>query len=838
MKIRDGILPHDKLLFSSFDSGHAVEVVTSGPVVMVEFMTSPMTPASGPALYRDFPVKASLPIHINGFIISYRSSAVPTTTAGPLLYQYKEKPAMHSGVTIAGIAICAVAIVAAVAFVVVQRFTVKGRRAKYAMAASTSMDSPAQREGEGRIGEVESKESPAHRTVSSAQSSSPSSQGNTINVDMEVPLTGKLKRKAGSSENADHEGKQNSEKSIKELDRPGHHKKKKKRKLMVRIDMNPVAHQPSESGTSQSMSTKTTVNVGTSSPRRLELIDTDEIENVEGGSSSAPQGNHSISPSSSKHRHHHHRHHRRHREGTEAPPTKFDLLRKLRQASGELDAAEGEDKNKLSSSSKSAGGIPSDFERDVTGSSGSRSPVSVATTKAEVNWPKATGGDGRGVGGAANFVRAALHDVVGRTFASSSSTSDRYKRSAAAGLGYHQHPQRRPPSEEIPLMDSMTSSLDSPSHFNALVKSESQDSATTSFVNRGDGLPPARRPTSLTASYNSTLSNDSNSPVQELQQKPKLSNRSAIMENVSGLPRPTKASASALTPSSSSIPPPPSASEIKSLSHPESVKRTLPLLRPYPQPSSSSKGLTKSQQSIPERAEPEITTLQTPTPTQLHYEERTLSLPRPDGQSPRPNKRESPGPSSPCSKTLTRGTNPLSTSASAMDSGPVKKNGLTPISINTSGINNVPKTNQAANVPEAASSPRNLAIPAHLQGKKSPGSREDIAQAQNSPSRLSGKSTPTSQGLPSPGKLSKGSSKASRGNLSNSLASPSRSLHSEVEGLELEYDDFIEDDPLSYFDYEETMKLTFRGKEKIGKSPVEEEDEEDDEVGEQTKIKL
>ncbi|GFR91459.1 thrombospondin-1, partial [Elysia marginata] len=139
--------------------------------------------------------------------------------------------------------------------------------------------------------------------------------------------------------------------------------------------------------------------------------------------------------------------------------------------------------------------------------------------------------------------------------------------------------------------------------------------------------------------------------------------------------------------------------------------------------------------------------------------------------------------------------------------------------------------------PETAGSTRNLAIPPHLQGKKAPGNHGDLAQAQNSPSRLSGKSTPTSQGLPSPGKLSKGSSKASRSNLSSSLASPTRSLHSEVEGLELEYDDFIEDDPLSYFDYEETMKLTFRGKERIGKSPVDEEEEDEENAGEQTKIK-
>ncbi len=60
-----------------------------------------------------------------------------------------------------------------------------------------------------------------------------------------------------------------------------------------------------------------------------------------------------------------------------------------------------------------------------------------------------------------------------------------------------------------------------------------------------------------------------------------------------------------------------------------------------------------------------------------------------------------------------------------------------------------------------------------------------------------------------------------------SKASPARSLDaaSEFEGPEMEYDDFVEDDPLSYFDYEDTQKLNFRGVEKIGKRIPKEEDE-------------
>ena len=674
---------------------------------------------------------------------------------------------------------------------------------------------------------------------------------------MEAPLTGKLKRKSGAGDGASAGGTQDRharEQSTSDLNKSDHHKKKKKKKLMVRIDMNPVALRSSgsaEGGSGRDSPSRATAKTGSIISQGLEVIDTDEISKLGENSPANSKNDIALSSPSKNHRHpHHHRHHRRHRDKPEAPVTKFDLLRKLRQARGE-DAAGSGNKNDISRSSKSANTVPSDLERDVTGSSGSRSPVSVCTTKAEVNWPRPTddsrGSDSGGVGGAANFVRAALNEVVGRTFSSSSSASDRHKRSAAAGLGYHQHPHRRPPSEEIPLMDSMTSSLDSPSHFNAMVKSESQDSATTSFVNRGDGLPPARRPTSLTASYNSTVSNEGNSPIKEMQQKPKHFGRPAAgTEKASTvIPRPTKPSPSSLTPSSASIPPPPSASEIKSFSftpHQESNKKSLPQLRSYPHPSISSKphvNLHKISKTVPESAQTSSKTPQTPTPTQPLFEERQASLPKPDGQSPKPYKRESPGPSSPCSKTLTRTVDPPGTNAITSKSGPSTDGNLTPISINTSvsGPDSTARNKQGKLPPEAVNSPRNLAIPAHLQGKKSPENSEDLAQARNSPIRLSGKSTPTSQGPPSPGKLSKGSSKASRSNLSSSMASPARSLPSEVEGLELEYDDFIEDDPLSYFDYEETMKLTFRGKERIGKSPVEEEEDEE-EVGEESKIKL
>ncbi|XP_041357904.1 uncharacterized protein LOC121374862 isoform X2 [Gigantopelta aegis] len=62
----------------------------------------------------------------------------------------------------------------------------------------------------------------------------------------------------------------------------------------------------------------------------------------------------------------------------------------------------------------------------------------------------------------------------------------------------------------------------------------------------------------------------------------------------------------------------------------------------------------------------------------------------------------------------------------------------------------------------------------------------------------------------------------------NKTLSPSRSIHSPSDvtsvDIEMEYDDFIEDDPLSYFERDELQKLKWQGVEKIGKPVVEEED--------------
>ena len=75
------------------------------------------------------------------------------------------------------------------------------------------------------------------------------------------------------------------------------------------------------------------------------------------------------------------------------------------------------------------------------------------------------------------------------------------------------------------------------------------------------------------------------------------------------------------------------------------------------------------------------------------------------------------------------------------------------------------------------------------------------------------------------GRLTRSNSKGSK----PSVCSPARSIDAPSE-FELEYDDFVEDDPLSYFDYEETQKLNFRGAERIDKKRIVEDEEEEAEV--------
>ena len=63
-------------------------------------------------------------------------------------------------------------------------------------------------------------------------------------------------------------------------------------------------------------------------------------------------------------------------------------------------------------------------------------------------------------------------------------------------------------------------------------------------------------------------------------------------------------------------------------------------------------------------------------------------------------------------------------------------------------------------------------------------------------------------------KSSSSPSKSSLGGKSNKTLSPTRSIATP----ELEYDDFIMDDPLSFFEYEDLSKLNWTGTEKIGRT--------------------
>ncbi|CAL1537864.1 unnamed protein product [Lymnaea stagnalis] len=587
VKIRDGASPSDVLMFSSSSSGYPMEILTTGAAIRVEFMTAYATPPQVAV----FPKNATLPIHAHGFIASYETRAALVSSTVPVLFTYEKETVLGSMITIVGISVCAVVILAAVIFVIIQR-TVVRRRVKYAM--TTSGDSPAHQ----ALNE--------HR-VSSAQSSSPSSPGNAINVDMELPLTSKPHgRNAGSK---------TSRASSTSSSRSAKLKKHRTKSESTNGNNSPRSPPPRDVLTS---------------PYGIEIIDTDEqkaIRNISpvrikpprpSQGSSSSNKNHPLTPVS--------------------PATKLDMLNKKRQE-------------------KRGKGVSANLDRDITGSSGSQKSGTPSTTKAEVNWP------------VSGFVMTALNDTA-------KSFNDRHKRSGP-----------RPPSEEIPLLDSMTSSLESPSHFNNMVKSESTDSATTSFVR-----PPSkklRRPTSLTESY----SNES----KPNHGQPGAPTDAPIIETQEVTPKPVQLSSSSnLTtklPSSSS-----------------NSKRGV-----KPSQSQGSLANNRSGNKLKRSA----------------FEERQTLLPKPDGQSPKLQRHESP----------------------------------------------------------------------HIVAGV--GSREPQ----------------------SPGRASKASSRGSK----NTVSSPTRSINtpSEIEGLELEYDDFVEDDPLSYFDYEETQKLAFRGTEKIGKTPVEEEDEDE-----------
>ncbi|CAG5129731.1 unnamed protein product, partial [Candidula unifasciata] len=599
VRVRDGTSPADTLLFSSSTKGYPVEVVTSGPAMRVELMTTYVNPP--PVSF--FAKNATLPIHAHGFIASYEVRAILVSSTAPVLFQHKEQTVLSSTITIVGIVICTVVIIVAVVFVIIQR-TFFRRRVKYTMTSSD--------------------DSPAHQSQNS--SSSPSSPGNAIHVDMEVPLTGKTQRRGSGSKIS----RASSSTSI---------GSQKMKRLKSKGDANSSSKGGNKSPKPASKHTSVT------SPYGIEIIDIDEKEKVEKNNpariktprtpllhSSINKTSPVITPIS--------------------PVTKLELLNKKRQ-------------------DKKVKGVVTEAERDVTGSSGSRSP---STTKAEVNWPQST------------FIRAALSEV-------SKSLADKHKYSG-----------QRPPSEEIPLLDSMTSSIESPSHFNNLVKSESTESATTSFVR--PVTAKVRRPTSLTESYSAEAIEEPNLKIDS------QSSGAAVGSMGSKLSSQT-----------------PAILPVKSVQLSPLPTTTTSFVNNKPPPTSSAASISK----YPFKPSPSQISLNSDKNLNKQkitaYEERQTSLPKPDGQSPKLQER---------------------------------KNSMT-------GLN----------------------------GRESA----------------------------SPGKASRASSKSSR----NNISSPARSIAtpSEIEGLELEYDDFVEDDPLSYFDYEETQKLAFRGVEKIGKTPVEEEDEDE-----------
>ncbi|XP_005108808.1 uncharacterized protein LOC101850513 [Aplysia californica] len=695
VKIRNGGKASDDLLFSSTNKGYPAEI-TSGRVMRVEFMTFYVTPP--PAAI--FPKNASLPIHAHGFIASYNIKAIPLSSTATILYQYEEKTLLGSAVTIVGIVICVAVILVAVIFVVLQRTFFK-RRIKYSMTMSG--ESPAHANLKGSTSE--------HQVSSAQSSSSPSSPGAGIHVDMDVPLTGKTRRKNSGNSPTHKQGRSGRTPSISSTSS----QKVKRHKGKGDGSITPSGH---SSGGTPKMKAK---NYSSSTnPYGIEIIDTDDPSvtlKTPSAFAKSPRAARIQSLGN------------KHSPVTPLSPiSKLDLLNKKRH--------EKDKKGKAA---------VSDIDREVTGSSGSSTQRSrtPSTTKAEVNWPHP------------GFVRAALNEV-GRTF-----SSDKYKNKTG----------QRPPSEEIPLIESY-SSQESPSHINDLVKSDSVDSATTSFNRPGK----ARRPTSLTESYSNDVvprpKSRSDSMTESAQFSGPIGNDESSSDKPSDLSELTK-------PVQSSA----STAAVLHVNTPETVP---------PSSASSTSASTLYPRPRPPVFSAPRTTFTKPTGSkdiskQSACEERQAMLPKPDGQSPKPPRHQDP--------TDTRNTNNATSSSIMQEPAPAN---AAPVRNGSSKNDTKPKLDAH-----------------HANGDKPKDPRA-------SPGRFG-----SNKEHFSPGKLSKTSSKGSK----TTVSSPARSITtpSEVDGLELEYDDFIEDDPLSYFDYEQTQKLAFRGVEKIGnKTPVEEEEEEDE----------
>lgn len=495
---------------------------------------------------------------------------------------------MGSLITLVGIVVCGLVIIAAIIFVFVQR-TVLKRPIKYSM--TTSADSPLRADV-------------CQQQESSGLSNSLSSPGKVVNVDMAIPLTKGSNQSRGNG----------------------------------RVSAG-------SSASSQKYKTSPSARETLISPYGIEIVDTDLFG---GTSPSRKKFVHSTIARQSP--------------GTPSSPmTKLDMLNKKRNG-------------------KKGKGVSTNLDpevtREVTGSSGSQN--SASTTKAEVSWPQAS------------FIN---HGVKHE------------KTNKRSGM--------RPPSEEIPLLDSMTSSLESPSHFNNMVKSDSTESATTSFMHPR----PARRPTSLTDCYSNDTLKKSSTKLLSLTPASDAAEISVTDLTPKPVQYSTRDDHQTSTSDDHAFTSQPTPLVLPHLSS----KRRKPV-----RSSPSQNSLASNNSANKNSANNNITNNK---PKRSAFEERQALLPKPDGQSPKLEKRD----------TL-------------------------------------------------------------LIGVTKAGSNRELA---------------------SPGRASKASSK--------NISSPTRSITtpSEIDGLELEYDDFVEDDPLSYFDYEQTQKLAFRGVEKIGKTPVEEEDEDE-----------
>ncbi|XP_053398685.1 uncharacterized protein LOC123556486 [Mercenaria mercenaria] len=173
VKVRNGGTPDSDLIAFTDGRTNIYHVTSTTNQMLIEFYTEPDS-SGGNTNLAIYPLKPEKQIHVHGFIAKFTSNitdinAMPVS-AEPVRNS-REPSIWESTVTIVGIALCGLVVIAALSFVIYHRMC-HYRQHKYAMAAHE--------ESPKRMCKSTSMSSPSHE----------SHHGIEIEHDMEMPLTG------------------------------------------------------------------------------------------------------------------------------------------------------------------------------------------------------------------------------------------------------------------------------------------------------------------------------------------------------------------------------------------------------------------------------------------------------------------------------------------------------------------------------------------------------------------------------------------------------------------------------------------------------------------------